>query len=91
MDFINNSNLALDAMAVAGVAAVLIVLAILTLRSVAMRDRAMMFRHSIQDDARRASYEQRWRTDVSHGAVTTSSRAERFGASGRISGATQSR
>ncbi len=68
MNFFSVSNLALDALGVAGVAAVLVVLAILTMRSVAMRDRAMTFRRGLEDDARRASYERRWRSDVMRGA-----------------------
>ncbi len=68
MDFFNFSNLALDGLAVAAVAALLIMLAALTMRSIAMRDRAMNLRRGLEDEASRVSYEKRWRTNAMRGA-----------------------
>ena len=62
MEFFDVSNLAFDALAMAAVALLLVMLAVLTMRAVALRDRAMMVgRAGKQEDARRAAYEQRWR------------------------------
>lgn len=62
MDIFDFSNLTFDGPALAAVALLVIVLAILTMRSVALRDRAMMIgRSGGEEDLRRARYEQRWR------------------------------
>ena len=62
MEFFDVSNLAFDALAMAAVALLVVMLAVLTMRAVALRDRAMMVgRAGQQEDARRAAYEQRWR------------------------------
>jgi hypothetical protein len=62
MEFFDFSNPAFDTLAVAAVALLVVILAVLTMRAVALRDRAMMVsRAGQQEDARRAAYEQRWR------------------------------
>lgn len=63
MGFFDFNNLAFDALALAAVALLVVLLAVLTMRSVALRDRAIMLsRSGLQEDARRAAYEQRWRS-----------------------------
>lgn len=42
----------------------LVLLAILTMRSVIMRDRAMTFGKTAEAEARRVRYEQRWRSTI---------------------------
>ncbi|MCB1286335.1 MAG: hypothetical protein KDB47_01215 [Mycobacterium sp.] len=61
MEIFDFSNPLYDALA-APVMAVLVILAVLTMRSISQRDRAMTFGRANADaETRRRTYEQRWR------------------------------
>lgn len=61
MELFDFNNPLYDLFAASG-AVVLVLLAVLTMRSVSQRDRAMMFGKTHPDvDTKRSSYEQRWR------------------------------
>lgn len=68
MEIFDFSNPLYDALA-APVLAVLVILAVLTMRSISQRDRAMTFGRADTDaETRRLAYEQRWRNGGMHSA-----------------------
>ncbi len=68
MEIFDFSNPLYEALA-APVLAVLVILAVLTMRSISQRDRAMTFGRADTDaETRRLAYEQRWRNGGMHSA-----------------------
>lgn len=51
-----------------GMVALLVILAALTMRSVAQRDRAIIIGKAAEDESKRAAYEARWRSGGMAGA-----------------------